>query len=186
MDRPQVGKTALDTDELIESLVARHRAVDVAWIVAKYVFMLTSLVIAGHLFVQMARPGRLLADQAIVYALPIGIILFAIIVQLALMGSPTRSIMLGDAGNWLACIIIVPILAIVPFAGLMLILRRCAPTDLRGAGFAAGVFAATIGANIYAAHCPCDMPTFVGVWYPLAFIFGGIVGSFFAPRLARW
>jgi hypothetical protein len=214
----------LETDDLIESLVARHRPVDPAWIerrstavvaigcavaiasiwltigfrsdlmaalesgriVTKYVFVLTALVMSGHLFTEMARPARRLADQVVVYAVPLGFIAIAALIQFAVMGQPTRATVLGDQANWLACLVIVPILAIVPFFGLMIVLRQCAPTDLAGAGFAAGVFAATIAATIYASHCPCDTPVFVGLWYSLAFLFSGAAGALLGSKVLRW
>ena len=214
----------MDTDTLIETLVARHRAVEPAWIerrsllaviaglgvavlairltigfrsdladalqsgriLAKYGFILTALVMAGHLFNAMARPGGRLRRQAIAYALPLGFIAVAALGQMALNGLPSRSALLGDSGNWVACMLLVPLLSLPPLAYLMLVLRRAAPTDLAGAGFAAGVFATAIAATVYAAHCPCDTPVFVALWYPIAFAFGGLIGARLAPRLARW
>jgi hypothetical protein len=161
-------------------------AAETGRIVAKYTFLFTALVIAGHLFVQLARPGRRFSEHAIVYVVPVAFVAFATLVQISLMGMPTQSIVLGDERNWIACLAIVPILSSVPFAGCIYILRRSAPTDLPGAGFSAGVFAGTIAAAAYAAHCPCDMPVFVGLWYPLAFLVSGIFGACAAPRLTRW
>jgi hypothetical protein len=214
----------LDTHELIDNLVARHRPVEPGWIersttsvvivgiglaalvvgaalgfrpdlmgafwsgriVAKYIFMLTALVISGHLFLQMTRPGRYLADLRLCYALPLAFIAVAALIQVTLVGAPTEATVLGDQLNWLMCMIAVPVIGMIPFIGLIWILRRSAPTDLSGAGFAAGVFAATIAASVYAAHCPCDTPVFVLIWYPIAFTIGGLLGSWFAPRIARW
>ncbi len=214
----------MDTDDLIDRLVTRHRAVDTSWIerralavsvsgvlaaavllgatlgfrhdllasiesgriIAKYVFILTMLVISGHLFMRLARPGRRLTDESICYSLPLAFIVVAALIQVTLVGAPTRSTVLGDQVNWLACIIVVPILAIVPFAGLMLVLRRAAPTDLPGAGFTAGVFAAAIAATVYASHCPCDTPVFVAIWYSIAFLTAGGLGAMITPRVARW
>jgi len=214
----------LDTNELIDRLVARHRPVEPGWIersttsvvivglglaalvvgsalgfrpdllsafwsgriVAKYVFMLTALVISGHLFLQMARPGRYLADLRLCYALPLGFIAFAALIQVTLVGAPTPETVLGDQRNWLICMIAVPVIAIIPFVGFAWILRRSAPTDLAGAGFAAGVFASTVSATVYAAHCPCDTPVFVMIWYPIALTIGGVMGGWIGPRIARW
>jgi len=214
----------LDTDHLIDSLVARHQPVESAWIersamsvviialalavlvvgatlgfrhdlisafesgriVAKYAFILTTLVISGHLYMQMARPGRHLADLKLCYALPLVFIAVAALIQVTLVGAPTEATVLGDQRNWLVCMIAVPVIGIIPFLGLVWILRQSAPTDLAGAGFAAGVFATSIAATVYAAHCPCDTPVFVMIWYPIAFVVGGVIGAWVGPKLARW
>lgn len=161
-------------------------ALETGRIVAKYAFMLTMLVISGHLFARLSRPGRHLSDEAIVFAVPMVFIILAALVQLALYGAPTRSVLIGDSGNWIACMAIVPVLAIVPFVGLVYVLRRSAPTDIRGAGIATGIFATSIGATVYASHCPCDTPIFVAIWYPLAFIIGALAGRAIVPLLVRW
>jgi hypothetical protein len=161
-------------------------AVQSGRLAAKYLFLVIALVIAGHLFAELARPGRRLVDHAMVYGVPLVFVWFAAIVQVSILGAPSEAILLGEQRNWLLCLVLVPVLAIVPFVGCLYILRRSAPTDLAGAGFTAGVFAATISAIVYAAHCPCDMPVFVGLWYPIAFLTSGIVGAIIAPKLARW
>lgn len=161
-------------------------ALETGRILTKYVFMLASVGLAGRIFVHMARPGYRIQSQAWIYGVPLGFILVAILIQFQFAGEPTRAMVLGETGNWLACMAIVPVLSVVPMAGLLAILRRSAPTDLTGAGFAAGMFAATIAALAYAAHCPCDTPVFVGLWYPIAFLISAGIGAALAPRLARW
>lgn len=214
----------METEDLINSLVEKHRAVPTAWIewaslivvvvggiaagiaiaatigfrsdlaqafesgriVAKYAFMLTVLVLSGHLYVRLSRPGHHLTDEIVVLLLPMAFIWIAAFVQLMLYGEPTPAILFGEKGNWVLCVILVPLYAIVPFALLTYVLRKSAPTDIAGAGIAVGLFSTAIAATIYAAHCPCDTPVFVAVWYPLAFTVGGIAGRWIVPRFVHW
>lgn len=214
----------METQDLIDSLVERHRPVRSSWIewasafavvvgigaaiatisltigfrtdlaqaiasgsiVAKYAFMLTMLALSGHLFGRLSRPAHRLWDEAVIFVLPLAFIAVAALVQLTLYGRPTSATVLGEKANWILCVALVPLLAIVPFAALVYILRRSAPTDLAGAGIATGLFSTSIAATVYAAHCPCDTPVFVAIWYPLAFTVGGLIGWMLVPRLVRW
>lgn len=214
----------MDTEDLITSLVEKHRPVPTAWIewaslvvvvlgsvaaafaiaatigfradltqafesgriVAKYAFMLTVLVLSGHLYVRLSRPGHRLTDEIVVLLLPMAFIWIAALVQLLLYGEPTPAVLFGEKANWILCVILVPLYAIVPFALLTYVLQKSAPTDIPGAGIAVGLFSTAIAATIYAAHCPCDTPVFVAIWYPLAFTVGGIAGRWIVPLFVKW
>ena len=88
--------------------------------------------------------------------------------------------------NWLYCLTLIPVFALVPFVAMVRVLRRGAPTNLPGAGFATGLFAASATSLVYAAHCPYDAPTFVALWYPLTFITCGLFGAWLVPRVVPW
>lgn len=214
----------MKTEDLINSLVEKHRPVPSAWIewasfvvvilggaaaiaaikatigfrsdlmqafesgriVAKYAFMLTVLVLSGHLYVRLSRPGHRLTDELVVLLLPMAFIWIAALVQLMLYGEPPRALLYGENANWILCVILVPLYAIVPFALLTYVLRKSAPTDIPGAGIAVGIFSTAIAATVYAGHCPCDTPVFVAIWYPLAFTVGGIAGRCIVPYFVRW
>jgi hypothetical protein len=155
-------------------------------IVAKYAFMLTVLVLSAHLYVRLSRPGRRLTDEIVVLLLPMAFIWIAAFIQLMLYGEPGPAVLFGEKANWILCVILVPLYAIVPFALLTYVLRKSAPTDIPGAGIAVGLFSTAIAATIYAAHCPCDTPVFVAIWYPLAFTVGGIAGRWIVPLFVKW
>ena len=65
-------------------------------------------------------------------------------------------------------------------------LQELAPTRLRLAGAAAGLFAGGAGAVVYCFHCPeLDAP-FIGIWYLLGMLLPAAAGSALGPRLLRW
>lgn len=88
--------------------------------------------------------------------------------------------------NWLHCLILVPLLALPPFALAMWAARDGAPTDPGRAGAVIGLLSGGIGAFLYAANCTDDSPFFVATWYTLAILalagLGGLVGR----RLLAW
>ena len=84
------------------------------------------------------------------------------------------------------CMTLVPLLATIPLAAFLSVLRRGAPLDPGRAGAVAGLAAAAIAASFYALNCFDDSPLFVLTWYPLAasivIAFGYVLGL----RMLRW
>lgn len=90
------------------------------------------------------------------------------------------------SGDWRACLVAVPFLALGPLAAAFVAMRAGAPASPGIAGLAAGGVAAAVGAAIYATHCPADTPIFYAVWYTLgaAGILG--VGTAAGQLTLRW
>jgi hypothetical protein len=65
-------------------------------------------------------------------------------------------------------------------------LRGLAPTRPRWAGFAAGLFAGSLGALGYALYCPELSPLFVLVWYTAGVLLPAALGALLGPLLLRW
>ncbi len=86
----------------------------------------------------------------------------------------------------LICPWAIPLLSL-PALGLLLhLMKRFAPTDLRSAGFAAGLLAGAIAAAGYALSCQEEAIGFVAVWYSLGILLAAGLGAFAGPRLLRW
>ncbi|MCU4181767.1 DUF1109 domain-containing protein [Bosea sp. BH3] len=88
--------------------------------------------------------------------------------------------------NWRACLIAVPLYAIVPFVILILLARRGAPVDGRLTGTAAGIASAGLAIVGYSLHCPDDTTPFLATWYPIAVATVTALATMVAPRLLRW
>lgn len=88
--------------------------------------------------------------------------------------------------NGLKCLVLVPLLAFVPFLALMWAMQRGAPASPTWAGATVGRAAAAMGAVLYAFHCFDDSPLFVAAWYSAAVVgvsgFGAVIGA----RLLKW
>lgn len=92
--------------------------------------------------------------------------------------------LLGD--TWLTCPRNVVALSLPALAGALWALRGLAPTQLRAAGFNAGLMAGALGAMGYALVCTEVSATFVAAWYSLGILLTGLIGAFLGPRLLRW
>jgi hypothetical protein len=77
-------------------------------------------------------------------------------------------------------------LSLPAFAGAVWALRGLAPTRLRLAGFAAGVFAGSLGAFGYSFACPEASAAFVAVWYSVGILLSGLLGAVMGPKLLDW
>ncbi len=142
------------------------------------------IVVAGwQLIGSRAQPGRNMPPLG---ALAAGLaLLTAVALDLRIEGAADWSErLIGD--NAAKCMMLIPLLALAPLAGLLYALREAAPIRPGEAGAAAGLLAGAIGAMLYGLHCTDDSPLFLGVWYlasiGLMMLLGGLVGR----KLLRW
>ncbi len=70
--------------------------------------------------------------------------------------------------------------------GLLLWMRRAAPTDLARAGWLAGWAAAGLGTFAYSLFCPSQTMAFANTVYPAAMLLAATVIRLVAPPLLRW
>jgi hypothetical protein len=89
-------------------------------------------------------------------------------------------------GEWLECLVSIPLIAIVPFALISWAVRQAAPTDLARAGALVGLTAGSISAMGYAVHCMDDSVPFVALWYGATIGICTFAGFKLGPRLLRW
>lgn len=88
--------------------------------------------------------------------------------------------------SWASCPWRVAALSVPALAAAMWALRGLAPTRPRWAGFAAGLFAGSLGALGYALYCPELSPLFVLVWYTAGVLLPAALGALLGPLLLRW
>ena len=156
-----------------------------AFLFLKLAFTLVTLVLTVNLLTKLARPGGERKISIAWVVLP-----FAAVVLLAaahLASAPSthwERMILGD--RWLECLLSIPLIAIVPFAIIVWVVRRMAPTDLRRAGALAGLIAGSISATAYAFHCMDDSVPFLALWYGGTIILCTAAGAVLGPRLLRW
>jgi hypothetical protein len=107
------------------------------------------------------------------------------LVSLAALPADARTgALLGQ--SWLSCPWRVLVLSLPGLAAALWAARGLAPTNPRAAGFAAGLFAGSMGAVGYSLACPEASPAFVAVWYSLGIALTGAVGAVLGPRVLRW
>ncbi len=136
-------------------------------------------------FLRSLRPGRPARPLLRFAVLPL-----AAIVAWGVWTLATAPV--GDWGaltfgrNWQACLIAVPLYAMLPFAALLAVARRGAPVDLDATGLAAGIASAGLAIVGYSLHCTDDTAPFIATWYPIATAIVAAFGTVAGRRLLRW
>ena len=149
----------------------------------KLAVTLTLTVSAFLLAQRVSRPDN--DPQILYYALPPALLVGAGIlfeVFATRSGVDTRS--LGNTP--LACVSLVLLFSLPPLVAAFAVMRRGAARSPAMAGAAAGLFAAGVGASVYALHCPNDDAIYVGIWYGLAVAIAAGVGSLLGRKLLNW
>lgn len=134
---------------------------------------------------RIGRPGVPLALPAWTLAIPLVLLVGAVIIELVVMPEATWAARLVGR-NWLHCLLAIPLLSIPTMAGLFYVLRESAPSSPALAGAVAGLVSAGIAATYYASNCTDDSPLFVATWYTLAVLIVAGAGAIIGSRLLRW
>ena len=151
----------------------------------KLAFAFAVVGVALRYLIMLARPGSESGISPLAVAVPFAAI--ALLGLLSLADAPSghwNRMVVG--GEWLECLLSIPIIAIVPFAVTIFAVRRAAPTNLVRAGAFAGLVAGGVSAMAYAFHCTDDSLPFVAVWYGGTIVLCTLAGAALGPRLLHW
>jgi hypothetical protein len=107
------------------------------------------------------------------------------IAQLVVM-PPSMSYELVMGGTALLCPFYIVALAVPVYAATVLVMRRLAPTNLAGAGFAAGLLAGSTAAWVYAFHCGENGMPFLAIWYTTGILVAAALGAILGRWALRW
>lgn len=141
--------------------------------------------IALALFQSSLRPGLKPARRLPLVAIPL--LLVAGWALLTLAQAPAEQWSVLTFGRyWRACLVAVPLYALLPLVVLLLLARRGAPVDGTLTGACAGLAAAGLATVAYSLHCPDDTPPFLATWYTIAIAFVTGFGAVILPRFLRW
>ena len=136
-------------------------------------------------FTAAARPGGIPRRSLIPGAILIAVVLMLGALNLAFAEPASRlRVLMGQ--SWQQCFALVVTAALPVFAASIMVMRAMAPTRLRIAGFAAGLFAGAAGASVYSFGCTETSMTFLAVWYQGAILTVAMLGALAGPRLLRW
>lgn len=159
---------------------------DLAFLSAKVAFAASVMGIGALLVARAAVPGRLKSVNALLAIIPLALFGIMGVIDLSHVPRQEWNEHVFGAG-WALCLLAIPLIAIVPFALMVLAMRRfAAPTDLLKAGAFAGMTAGGAAALAYAIHCTDDSLSFLASWYVVGVAVCAIVGALLGPRLLRW
>lgn len=155
-----------------------------AFLVVKLLFAGSAAALAGFYLLKSARPGSS-RKLPLLTALPfVTIMLLAIVSLSSAPGAHWQHMV--SRGEWLECLVSIPLIAIVPFAVLVWVVRQAAPTNLARTGALVGLVAGSISAMGYALHCMADSLPFIAIWYGGTIALCTLAGAKLGPRLLRW
>lgn len=142
---------------------------------------------AGALYAaaRLSRPGVQLGRVPAALAAPVlAIWLLAALALATATAGEREALILGS--TWNACPLLVALLSLPLLVAAMWAMKGLAPTRLATAGAAAGLLAGSVGALIYALHCPEMEAPFLATWYLLGMLIPTAAGALIGPRLLRW
>jgi len=155
------------------------------FLLLKLLFAAAVVGIASVYLARLARPGGERRISSISMVAPFAAIILLAVISLGLAPRSHWDKMV-TGGEWLECLVSIPIIAIVPFAIAIWAIRRAAPTNLARTGAFAGLVAGGVSAMAYALHCTDDSLPFVAVWYGGTIVLCTLAGAVLGPRLLRW
>lgn len=91
-----------------------------------------------------------------------------------------------EIADGLDCMLSIVILSIPPIVLLGWLMRRAAPTDLRGSALAIGIAGAALGSFLFVFACPHSDPFYVTIWFMLGCAIVAIIGRLALPLINRW
>jgi hypothetical protein len=155
------------------------------FLILKLLFTLSLIGTGAVLLVRLTHPGRDRRRHFALLFLPFVALLVAALAALAIRAPAAWSGMIFGM-EWLTCLICIPLFAVVPFAVLIWVLRKGAPTNLKVTGAIAGLVAGSLGAAAYAFHCPGDSLPFIAIWYAAPIALCTFIGALLGLPLLRW
>ena len=156
-----------------------------AFLLLKLAFTVVVVGVSSVYLMRLARPGGERRTSSILAMIPFAAIVLLAAISLALApSSHWDEMVMGD--DWFECLLSIPVIAIVPFAVIVLAMRKAAPTNLARAGAFAGLIAGGVSAMAYALHCTDDSLPFIAVWYGGTIVLCTLAGATLGKRLLRW
>ena len=152
---------------------------------AKFAFAAVLALAAGFALHRTAQPEPLPTRAALaLLAAPVAL-LCAVAIELAT--TPPGSWSAAAWGTHPAlCLLLVPVMALVPLAAALTVFRDAAPVSVGVSGALAGLMSGALGALVYMLRCTDDAPLFVASWYALAIVITAGMGWAVGRRALRW
>jgi hypothetical protein len=153
------------------------------WI--KWGFVALVAVATAVLVARLAQPGAGVRRAAQAVFAPL-LALWGLAAVVLLAAAPAERMPLVMGSSWSSCPLNIAMLSLPAFVLLFAVVRTLAPTRLRLAGAATGLFAGALGTLAYLLHCPELEAPFLAIWYVLGMAIPAVIGAALGPRVLRW
>jgi hypothetical protein len=134
---------------------------------------------------RLSTPGARLAGVPVALLAPV-LAVWALAALALLDAGPGERSALVFGDSWAVCPLNITVLSLPVFAAALWAMHGLAPTRLRLSGAAAGLLAGSVGALVYALHCPELAAPFIGIWYVLGILVPTAFGALVGPHWLRW
>lgn len=151
----------------------------------KFVITVPLAIAATMAILGMSRPDTWNRYRSFPLMAPLVLLAIATLFELSVVPRSLWMVQLVGS-NSINCMTLIPLLAVIPLAAFLAVLRRGAPRDPGRTGAVAGLAAAAIAASFYALNCFDDSPLFVITWYPLATSIVTAFGYLLGRRILQW
>ena len=145
------------------------------------------VLLAGALLavLRLSRPGTQLGRAPLVMAAPV-LAIWLMAAWILMQATPAGRDELIFGVSWSVCPAYIAALSVPVFVAVMWAMKGLAPTRPVVAGAAAGLASGSMGALIYALHCPEMAAPFLGIWYLLGMLIPAVAGGVLGRWLLRW
>lgn len=174
------GLCAAGVTMVLDGAFSQLESQGIGSIGVKWGFSLALLVLGAAALWVLGKPGRPTRQALLALAIPF----FPIIALLALELAISGPLPYGD--TWRECLAAMLVMSPIAFAGAVLAMRALAPTDLRRAGLAAGLFGGAVAMTAYSPYCPERGILYLVEFYCLPIMAMAAFGWAAGPRLLRW
>jgi hypothetical protein len=151
----------------------------------KFAVTLALAIAAIAVSLHLSRPEASLRGFGWLLLAPVGILAAAIGGEMMMPQRLPMMTRLVGKNSWV-CMTVIPLLSLPILSGVLIGLRRGAPSQPAVAGAVAGLLSAGLAATLYASHCTDDSPLFVATWYTLATALVAAVGALAGAKLLRY
>ena len=139
------------------------------------------------LVARLGRPGMAVGGAWAAWGLPV-LLVWVLGGFVFFRGGEGGGVALFLGVTWRVCALNIFGLSLPVLFGGLWVLKGLAPVrgGAFGAGAGAGALASSVGAAVYALHCPELGAPFIAVWYFLGVFLVGLFGGFLGGRFLRW
>jgi hypothetical protein len=151
----------------------------------KFVLVAAVAAASALLVIRLGQPGAEIRRAAQAVMLPI-LALWVLAAVVLMLAAPGERMPMVMGSSWYICPLCIGLLSLPALVLLIGAARSLAPTRLRFAGAATGLFAGALGTLAYLLHCPEFDAPFIAVWYVLGMAIPAAIGALVGPRLLAW
>lgn len=150
----------------------------------KFFYTLALALVGYRVLARAGRPGATMMAPVLLLVAPFAVLAVIAAIAMSAPDADMNALLMGHSARHCSTNIVLVSLPVM--VGAFWSLRRLAPTRLTLAGAAAGLFAGSAGAFVYAFHCTESAAPFVAIWYSVGIAAATLIGALLGRIALRW